>query len=448
MRFKKLTSFVLAILSVFSLAGCDIAELSTDALLQPPKTMGDEAEIERLIAETAKDKYTLKYPKSGTYRSAIIRYDINGDKSDEAIAFFRNSSDVAKVHMLLMYSQNGSWKLSADCITETTDIDCINFADIDGDGFDEVIVGYTTYTPNTNRLACYSYSEGKTTEISSNHSYSSFYCDDFNSDGKEEIITLLLYSAENEAAASILNYDEIKKQMFLKASVSMDPNVVKYKNVSVTNIDSSTKGIIVDGVFASDELNTQLIYYDKDFSLLKNPLYNEKEKSITQRSVSVLSTDVNSDNSIEIPVVSKLPYSSKESAELVADRIEWLSFSPKSQKTNIVCSSVVNTEYSYIFKVPEHWNKTSVTAFYNTKNRSTEFYIWNEKQLGNKLFELRVFDVADWDIGKTTDEYTLIVKNEKYAYTFKKEAEKNQLMLSDNEIKTAFMLITDSTIAV
>ena len=439
-------SFIMIILFAFSFSGCNIVNLTTNNLLRPPKTMGDEAEIEQLIADTADDSYTLKYPKSGAYRSAIIRFDLNGDKSDEAIAFFRNSTDVAKVHMLLMYSQGESWKISADYVTETTDIDCIEFADIDGNGSSEVLIGYTTYTPNTNRLACYSYNLGKTSEIKSGQSYSSFYCNDFNSDGKDEIISLLLFSTENEATASMLSYDKAKKILFSKSTVAMDPNVVRYKNVAITELDSTTKGIVIDGLFASEELNTQLIYYDKELSLLKNPLYNEKIKSQTQRSVSVLSTDINNDNSIEIPVVSKLSHSSNEPIETVANSVKWLGFSPKDEKTSTVCNSVINMEFSYIFKMPEIWNNKSITALYKTENNSTEFYLYNKEQLDDKLFELKVFEIADWDIGKGTDEYTLISKDEKYAYTFKKEAIKNELMLSDDEIKTAFMLITNSTV--
>ena len=83
--------------------GCSIADLSRDNLLRPPKSMGDEAEIEQLIASTAKDGYTLKYPKSGSNRSAIIMHDLDNDNVDEAIAFFREKDGSTGVHMLVMY---------------------------------------------------------------------------------------------------------------------------------------------------------------------------------------------------------------------------------------------------------------------------------------------------------------------------------------------------------
>ena len=104
--------------------GCSIADLSRDNLLRPPKSMGDEAEIEQLIASTAKDGYTLKYPKSGSNRSAIIMHDLDNDNVDEAIAFFREKDGSTGVHMLVMYVSDDEWKVSANFNTETTDVDC------------------------------------------------------------------------------------------------------------------------------------------------------------------------------------------------------------------------------------------------------------------------------------------------------------------------------------
>ena len=43
-----------------SAGGCSFMELDLADALRPPKTMGDEAAIEQLIADTAKGSYILK----------------------------------------------------------------------------------------------------------------------------------------------------------------------------------------------------------------------------------------------------------------------------------------------------------------------------------------------------------------------------------------------------
>ena len=78
MKLKNLAAVILAA-STALLCGCNIADLSFEESLRPPRTMGDEAEIEALISNAAPHGYTLKYPKNGNYRSAIIMHDINGD---------------------------------------------------------------------------------------------------------------------------------------------------------------------------------------------------------------------------------------------------------------------------------------------------------------------------------------------------------------------------------
>lgn len=442
---KVITTTTATVLSAVMLGGCSIADFGTENLLRPPKAMGNEAAIEQIIADSTKDKYTLKYPKSGSYRSAITMTDLDGDGNDEAIAFCREGDDITSIHMLVMYSIDDEWKLSSDNITETTDIDCLDFADINGDGKREILAGFSTYTPNINLLSCYSYSEGSTSVISSGQSYSAFCCGDFNSDKDDEVITLLLFTTENEATASMLDYESDKNALITKAGVGMDPNITRFRSVAVSKL-GNTNAIIIDGVLTNDELNTQIIYYSTELSLLRNPLYHDKAKSFTQRRLGVLSADVDGDSQIEIPAVEKLPYPSGESAELVANKVDWYSFSTESETTQLKTTIIADNELEFAFTVPQIWTKGSVTAQSNPDNNSIEFYEWNKDSLGSKLFEIRKFEKSDWDMGKSNDTYTLITKDDTFAYTFINEKPESKFALNDDEIKTAFTVLSNISV--
>lgn len=447
MNIKAVLSIILlGTVFVSSASGCDITDFSSDSLLRPPKTTGDEAEIEQLIAATAKDKYTLKYPKSGNHRSAIIMYDLDGDENEEAIAFYRQGDDVARIHMLVMYSDNGEWKLSSDRITDTTDVDCVDFAEIDGENSLEILVGYTTYAPNTNFLSCYSYSDGKTSEINAGQTYSTFYCGDFTSDSKNEVMTLTLYTAENEANATMLDYNKENKTLYPKATASMDPNVIKYRNIQFSDLGDGYKGIVVDGESATTELSTQVIYYNMEMSLLRNPLFREKSKNITQRNCSVLSTDIDSEGIIEFPSVEKLPRSKNEAAETVADKITWNNLVTDNESVTQKLNVIANYSFDYTIKMPDKWLDDKVTAIHNTEENTTSVYEWKKNILGEKLFDVRVFESSEWEKGKNNDEYTLIYKDNKYAYTFKNTNTTSQLALTDDEIKTAFSVLKETVV--
>lgn len=441
-----LSAFLIAALLAVSAGGCDITDVGSDSLLRPPKTMGDEAEIEQLISDTAKSSYTLKYPKSGSNRSAIIMSDLDGDEVEEAIAFYREGEDVARIHMLVMYSDENEWKLSSDFITETTDIDCVDFADVSGSDTLEILVGYSTYTQNINLLSCYSYSDGKTEEIKAGQKYSAFYCGDFNFDEKDEIMTLSLFTSENEASASMLEYDENKNSLYSKAVVAMDPNVIKFRNVVSSDIGSGTQGIFVDGEFATGEINTQIIYYNKELSLLRNPLFKEKTKNFTQRNCNVICADIDNDLSVDFPSVQKLPYSGKESAETIADKITWNSFSAENESFVPECSMIANYSFGFTIKMPDSWLENTVTAINSTKDNSIAFYEWKKSALGDRLFEIKVFDAAEWEKGRDNDDYTLIYKDNRYAYAFINSDTDSQYALSDDEIKKSFAILTETSV--
>lgn len=446
---KKHRFSAIALLSVFlsvSLCGCSLTDVGSNGLLRPPKAMGDEAEIQQLIASAAKGEYTLKYPKSGSNRSAIIMNDLDGDSTDEAVAFYSVGEDITKIHMLVMYEKSGEWKLSKDFVTETTDIDCVDFSDVTASGTKEILVGYSTYTQNTNLLSCYSYSNGKTTELPSGQQYSSFYCGDFNSDGKNEVMTLSLFGTENESAATMLEYDDKSERLVSKAAAAMDPNIIKYDNVILSELGEGITGLVVDGEFANGELNTQVIYYNSELSLLRNPLYKEKKPNQTQRTRFILSADLDNDRTAEIPVVSKLNRAGEDSAETVADLVSLCVLSPADEKITEKNSMIVDLSLSYGIKMSSKWSVETVTAVYGASDNTTSFYMLNGNKKGGKLFEIKMFEVSVWDAGKAAEDYTLISKDSKYAYTFNNCGDGDRLSLSDDEIKTAFIALNNTTI--
>lgn len=442
---RAVTGGIAAVLSVFMLGGCNITELGGDSMLRPPMTMGSEAAIEQLIADSTHNKYILKYPKSGNNRSAITMADLNADSKNEAIAFCRENDETTKVHMLVMYESNGQWQLANDYSVEASDVDCVDVADINGDGNLEILAGYSTFTPNVNRLFCCSYSGGTTFEISADELYSSFYCGDFNLDGDDEVITLLLFNTENEAKASMLDYNSEKNTLYSKATVPMDPNVVRYRNVTVTQF-GNTNALVVDGAFSDEQLNTQIIYYNTELSLLRNPLYKEKESSFTQRSLSIISTDIDNDGTLEIPSSGKMPAPKETPAENITDRVDWYSFDEENESTQKKLSMIADYDLDFSFTIPDIWGGDAVTALYGEDKNIIEFYEWTKNSLGQKLFEIKAFEITDWDIGKDIDDYVLISKNEKHAFAFKKDDSDSKLNLSDDDIKTAFSTLADSAI--
>ena len=130
----------------------------------------------------------------------------------------------------------------------------------------------------------------------------------------------------------------------------------------------------------------------------------------------------------------------------MADKIIWNSFDLGSETLVQSVSMVANYDLKYTVKMPEKWQKDTVTALINSENNSTAFYEWKDDELGDELFEIKVFDVASWDKGQNKGNYTIIYKDNKYAYTFVNCNSKSEYELSDEEIKTAFSVLNELVI--
>ena len=258
-------------------------------------------------------------------------------------------------------------------------------------------------------------------------------------------MSLVLYTTENEALASMLDYNEDSKSLYAKAMANMDPNVVKYKNIAVTKLDNDITGIVVDGTSANEVTNTQVIFYSRDLAILRNPLFKEKAKNITRRSSQVICSDIDKDGKLEIPVTLDLPKQSGDSKNIYADKIIWNSFDAPKEALVAKQAVIINYDYMFMMNYADKWSENKVTAITDLESETTSFYAWNGTKLDTELFEIKVFPISKWESGKS-DDFTLITKDDKYAYTFNNINPDTQISLSDDEIKTGFSTLDQSGI--
>lgn len=243
----------------------------------------------------------------------------------------------------------------------------------------------------------------------------------------------------------MLDYNEDSKSLYAKAMANMDPNVVKYKNIAVTKLDNDITGIVVDGTSASEITNTQVIFYSRDLAILRNPMFKEKTKNLSERTSSVICSDIDKDGSLEIPVTLALPKQKGDTKNIYADKIIWNSFDTVKENLIKKQTAVINYDFMFMMSYPDKWDENKVTAITDLKKGTTSFFAWNGSKLDTELFEIKVLPINEWESGKSNN-FTLITKDDKYAYTFNNINPDTQISLSDDEIKTGFMTLVQSGI--
>ena len=434
---KKLLSLLLASSMGLTMAGCSSVGLSVENLMHPPKAVGDKAEIQALIDSVAGEGYTLKYPQSGNYRSAITMKDIDSDNIDEAIAFYLPVGDIAKVHMLVIDSIDGRWQTVGDFKSQSTAVDSLNFCDLDGNGIFEIVTSFKTYQTSLNQVSLYIYEEDKVREVSSDNYSSAILAGDFTENDGEELLLLSLFSDENDASASLLDLSENKSELETLGTSPLDPDVVSYAQLLVGNIYENQVGAVIDGCTHTGEYNTQLLYFNTYFdsleriSFTENVPYNQK-----LRSYPVMSEDVNVDGIIDVPAAFRLNIEKDRTDVDAAADLYWCQ-QTQSGTVHQTAHKAASFAYGFTFDVPEKW-EGKFTALTNYQENEVNFYQWAKDKTADVLMTIKIFEK---DKNEDMSGYVVLTETDDIVYAFRIPESENPLILTESEIISAFELM-------
>ena len=82
---KKRLVFLCCALGLLLATGCSPMPAAPEDLLDAPKLSEKQYEVDRALREQVGQDIKLKYPQSGSYRSAFTFHDVDGDGEEEAI---------------------------------------------------------------------------------------------------------------------------------------------------------------------------------------------------------------------------------------------------------------------------------------------------------------------------------------------------------------------------
>lgn len=456
--------------TVLILSGCTSSGFDNTNLLRPPRTTGDKAQIQEIIEEKAGGDYTLKYPKDGSYRSAIINEDLDNDGIDEAIVFYKPSVDDEPVHILFIKNFGGTWQDIGDYSSGKTDVDKIEIGDLSGSGTNDVIVGWSDTAGSVCSLSAYIFEEKTTAELKVEDTYNQFMLADMTGDGKNSIMLFSLAAQNVDANVKMLQLDAESKTIFTRSSTAMSNSASSFLSLTFGNATKSQSGIFIDTLSVSHESETQFIYWDKNSSNLVNPLNTQNSNKISTNptirgSADVICTDINGDGIVEIPTLTLLPHNNAENSETIAFQSTWNTYNPSKNKLSPLMDTVTNLEKGYYFIIPEEWSG-KVTARTSIYGNSITFYLWNFAEsddanedteqatgtqssdssktgtLGDKLLTIQVFSAQDW-INAKNDNYIEVGDYGDMVYTVNIPAETENtkgIAMSLNKIPDYFKL--------
>ena len=400
MKNKNLILLIILSLSVILLCGCS-AEFGGNTLLKPPRATGDKAEIQNIISKQANGKYTFKYPQNGEYRSAIT---MKSEKAvnEFALALYASDNDNTKINVCIIAFIDGEWQCIGNFPNSGSGVDRVMFSDLNNDGTDEIIIGWTGYSNSQKTLSAY-YISDTAYEIAIEDTYDEMLIADITDDNVDDIILMSLATQKNPATFKLLQYSEKEKKPIAKYSLETDPEVISFVNFTVGNIAQNQTGVVIDGAKNGNILTSQIIYFDGEN--LQNPLVTEDNgiySNPTARKDTIYSRDSDNDGIIEVPVVTPLPASAN--SVNVCSMTAWKQYSVYNKALGTKMNTVINYNDRYYVTMPNRWINNAVTAVCDPDTRKLTFYIWNSKtsSFGDKILEIYRY---------TPEEYSNIDKN-------------------------------------
>lgn len=383
---------LLTIIALLFSTGCAAIGMDVETQLRPPLVAGEQEQIQKALSTYIssvgmQDNYVLKYPKDGEYRSAFIVEDLDGDGTEEAVAFYRTGPASNQTHLNLLRQVEGEWQSVFDMEGISTDIDSVSFGDLDGDGWKELFVGWSMYNSRNHRLVLYSLTGYAFTERFSD-TYSALVVGSLTQPGQDDFLMLNISSETGGVTAKLWSMQN--DFIIQRASIELDAYIQQFLSIQLQPLSDEINGVYVDCI-KSDGMMTELLYWDGNE--LKTPFYGmgNNGASLTFRPVRIPASDIDGDGQLEWPNCELL--NGYETAEGNTDTtLRWLttfySWNFVTKLTVEKFSCIYNGADGYYLRLLDKM-EGAVTTAYDADNRLLELLAVENGIIGDALLAVR-----------------------------------------------------------
>ena len=445
--------FTVALLFVFlvcTFCGCAPALTGVDNLMRPPKLSGENAGIEEAFARaTANRSVKMKTPTTGDYRSAYVLRDIDADGADEVITFYCDANDETAVYMHILDRAGNRWETLADIKGKGSEVDKIDFCDMNGDGVSEIVVCWSLFESSGSKImTVYTSAFGKNTgavrELAS-EPFSQMVHLDMNADANDDILLLLLSSenGKSKTVAKILMMDS-DFGIYCPSSVELVPalHVSSLQSQKADKTAELPAVVFADCVLNETTAVTELIYWDSANARLCAPLTadNTSDAPKTARALNLSAADIEKDGYLEIPITRPLEnaVTVNGSEEQPLELTVWLRYGKDGLQTKEQCLMIYSS--SYLFRLSEA-EINHMTVVNNIPDRICTFYETEPNGArGQVLFELIVFPTAE-RMRRRPSGYVTLAESGTLTYIYRITEFGARAGISDEYLETHFSLI-------
>lgn len=368
------------------LSGC-MFTTSEDSLYRLPRLAGEyeslEAQIEQLLAQGT--EYAA--PTSGSNLQSVQMVDLDGDGSEEAVAFFRVAED-EKPMKIYIFKANEEESYERYAVIEGTSasIYSINYTDLDGDGVRELLVGYRS-SSDVQGFAVYPLERG-TPKALLVTGYSRYANLDMNGDGRQELC--IVYSDE-ESAARVDYYDWNGAELRVQSSLRLSMAVAELSRLTTGTLASGESAVFLTGVTGDGMCFTDVLAL-RDGKLQNAALGPEGDRiPAASPFLGLYPRDVDGDGVTEVPEARTLLKTDREGDALSC--VLWRQYSADGSARD-VRTAFYNVYDGWELTLPEEWTVEDLAAVRGALGEETSVSFYHTGEDGTYTKLLTVYRIT------------------------------------------------------
>lgn len=285
-------------------------------LLSLPKLPNEYIELQNELDKLHSEGANFCAPLSGSHRQSVQFYDINGDGTDEALAFLR-FPDERPLSVHIFIREDRGFRTAAVIDGAGTGIDSVTYLDMDDDGWSEIIIGWSMGS-DMKMLSVYSLKSFQAAPII-NCDYTQYAVADLADDGRQELIALSIAGPDRHGAAEI--YEITGEGEPVSSSAGLSLGLESVSRVSAGRLTDGLSALFVEGSVQGSLVTDIFVYTD---GILRNISVSGTSgvSESTLRSSVVSCRDINSDGITEVP----RPRALQSQGETVYRVLDWYAY--------------------------------------------------------------------------------------------------------------------------
>ncbi|MBQ7485774.1 MAG: VCBS repeat-containing protein [Oscillospiraceae bacterium] len=395
------------------LSGCTFNS-TAESLFTLPQLPIEYTDLSRQISELIADGYEYASPASGRNIQSVQMVDLDGDGDEEAVAFFRRSSDEKPLKIFIFRANDDTYDRLCTIESSGTSVDSVSYRDLTGDGQLELVVGWRI-SSDVQTVAVYHVAAEPAVLLQSG--YVRYSIEELDGDG----IPSLLLLRSDESGGSVAEFYSWREDSMTAAYIThLSGTMADLTQGGVVSgkLDEETPAVFVTGVNAENVAVTDVLIFRQGSGLVNVAIDRWTGSSgVAFPYMQLRPQDINGDGITEIPSPASDPVSD--------GLIHWLQLDSYG-KTKVVSTTYHSASGGWYFTLPQEWrdrvsvesyeisanewqlliqvDKKAVAAVYTLTGENRE----NRAMRGNRVILRRqtatvyageiLFYGADWDL--------------------------------------------------